>query len=508
MANFTVSQDSSKSTSNENATNENAALRISKDNISNDNNKNSVSSSATRQTRRVLGAVSETHLNRNSQNQHSSRLNKPLSITNNNKSNVGTVKKSSFNVLHDNAPSSSKVTEKKIAEQEDEYKKTKVERRQSSDLHESSKRSETQDPISDVNADKNSNSDELKTVRSELEIGSQVSPALESTTRSPLEEVDNEEDEDEENEEEDEEESKTYEPMTPLFNPEIAEELSSVYRKFSRTTLDPNDEDTYDITMVAEYGAEIFNYMHSLEYKMTPNPRYMDYQNDISWENRTTLLGWMVQVHSRFNLLPETLYLAVNVMDRFLSKRVISLSRFQLCGAVALFLASKYEEINFPTVTQISYMISDEYTTDDVIRAERFMVEVLKFEMGWPGPMSFLRRGSKADDYDNEVRTLAKYLLEITIMDPRFVGSPASWLAAGAQYLAIKMLNREGWTEAHVFYTGYTETQLQSLSDVLIDCCYNYRTHHNVIYEKYKERRFKRSSLYAQEWVRAFCDPN
>ncbi|GMF55117.1 unnamed protein product [[Candida] boidinii] len=93
-------------------------------------------------------------------------------------------------------------------------------------------------------------------------------------------------------------------------------------------------------------------------------------------------------------------------------------------------------------------------------------------------------------------------------MDPRFVGSPASWLAAGAQYLAIKMLNREGWTEAHVFYTGYTETQLQSLSDVLIDCCYNYRTHHNVIYEKYKERRFKRSSLYAQEWVRAFCDPN
>ncbi|GME74013.1 unnamed protein product [[Candida] boidinii] len=520
MANFTVSQGSSKLTSNENATNENADLRIGKDNISNDNNKNNSLSSTTKQPRKVLGAVSETHLNRNSQNQNPSRSNKPLSITNNkstSNSNIGTVKKSSFNVLHDNDPTS-KVTEKKVAVQEEEYAKTKIERHQPSELQGSSKdtvsTSKTPDSLSDADTDEESKPDELKTVRSELEIGSQVAPPLESTTRSLAKEadVDNEEDineeEDDDDDDDDEEESRMYEPMTPLFNHEIAEELSSVYRKFSRTTLDPNDEDTYDITMVAEYGAEIFNYMHGLEYKMTPNPRYMDYQNDISWENRTTLLGWMIQVHSRFNLLPETLYLAVNVMDRFLSKRVISLSRFQLCGAVALFLASKYEEINFPTVTQIAYMISDEYTTDDVIRAERFMVEVLKFEMGWPGPMSFLRRGSKADDYDNEVRTLSKYLLEITIMDPRFVGSPASWLAAGAQYLAIKMLNREGWTEAHVFYTGYTETQLQSLSDVLIDCCYNYRTHHNVIYEKYKERRFKRSSLYAQEWVRAFCDPN
>ncbi|GMF56360.1 unnamed protein product [[Candida] boidinii] len=220
MANFTVSQGSSKLTSNENATNENADLRIGKDNISNDNNKNNSLSSTTKQPRKVLGAVSETHLNRNSQNQNPSRSNKPLSITNNkstSNSNIGTVKKSSFNVLHDNDPTS-KVTEKKVAVQEEEYAKTKIERHQPSELQGSSKdtvsTSKTPDSLSDADTDEESKPDELKTVRSELEIGSQVAPPLESTTRSLAKEadVDNEEDineeEDDDDDDDDEEESR------------------------------------------------------------------------------------------------------------------------------------------------------------------------------------------------------------------------------------------------------------------------------------------------------------
>jgi hypothetical protein len=70
---------------------------------------------------------------------------------------------------------------------------------------------------------------------------------------------------------------------------------------------------------------------------------------------------------------------------------------------------------------------------------------MLSFELGWPGPMSFLRRISKADDYDLETRTLAKYFLEVTIMDERFVGSPPSYLAAGAHCFARLMLKKGDW---------------------------------------------------------------
>ena len=304
-------------------------------------------------------------------------------------------------------------------------------------------------------------------------------------------------------EDEDVEDDMIYnEPLSPILTNSIKKEIDRVYSKFSRDTLDPNDEDTYDVTMVAEYGNRIFNYLHSLEIRYKPNPKYIEeVQDDLLWEHRATLMDWLVQLHSRFNLLPETLYLAVNIIDRFLSKKTISLSRFQLCGAVALFIAAKYEEINVPTVSQMVYMVGNQYPRESFLRAERFMVEVLGFEFGWPGPMSFLRRGSKADDYDNEIRTLAKYFLEITIMDARFVASPPSWLAAGAQFLSRRMLGRGDWTEAHIYYTGYTAEQLVPLAEILEECCISTETHHRTIFQKYSERRFKRSACYVQEYL-------
>ncbi|CAK7902456.1 G2/mitotic-specific cyclin-4 [[Candida] anglica] len=320
-----------------------------------------------------------------------------------------------------------------------------------------------------------------------------------------LVEEDHEEEDEEEEEEDDDQEAKYDElaPMEPHWNKAIFNELQYVMKKFSRNTLDDNDEDTYDVTMVAEYAPEIFNYMHELEHKLAPDPRYMKHQDELKWEMRSVLIDWVVQVHCRFNLLPETLYLTVNYIDRFLSKRKVSLSRFQLVGAVALFIAAKYEEINCPTVQEVAYMADNAYSIDDFLKAERFMIDVLEFDMGWPGPMSFLRRTSKADDYDYETRTLAKYFLEITIMDARFVASQPSWLAAGAHYLSRRLLNRGDWTEGHVFYSGYTELQLRPLAEVLLENCRNASSHHKAIFEKYQERRYRRSATFVQEYFQA-----
>ena len=123
----------------------------------------------------------------------------------------------------------------------------------------------------------------------------------------------------------------------------------------------------------------------------------------------------------------------------------MSLGKLQLVGATAIFIAAKYEEIDCPSVQEIVYMVDSGYTVDEILKAERFMLTMLAFELGWPGPMSFLRRISKADDYDLETRTLAKYFLEITIMDERFVGSPPSFVAAGAHCLARMMLRKGNW---------------------------------------------------------------
>jgi G2/mitotic-specific cyclin 3/4 len=234
--------------------------------------------------------------------------------------------------------------------------------------------------------------------------------------------------------------------LAPRITAKTQRELDAarVFVEANRSPEDVEDE-SWDTSMVAEYGDEIFEYMHQLEERMKPNALYMDHQAEIQWSMRSVLMDWLVQVHNRFTLLPETLFLAVNYVDRFLSCKVVSLGKLQLVGATALFVAAKYEEINCPSVQEIVYMVDGAYTADEVLKAERFMLSMLQFELGWPGPMSFLRRISKADDYDLETRTLAKYFLEITVMDERFVGCAPSFLSAGAHCLARMMLKKGDW---------------------------------------------------------------
>ena len=207
-----------------------------------------------------------------------------------------------------------------------------------------------------------------------------------------------------------------------------------------------------------------------------------------------------------------------------MSCKVVSLGKLQLVGATALFIAAKYEEINCPSLQEIVYMVDGGYTAEEILKAERFMLGMLQFELGWPGPMSFLRRISKADDYDLETRTLAKYFLEITVVDERFVGSPPSFLAAGAHCLARQMLGKGSWvrpllpistaqetnatqTAAHVHYSGYTYSQLGFLISLLIECCENPEKHHNAVYEKFSDKRFKRASVFAAAEVKKGFQP-
>ncbi|KAK5657283.1 hypothetical protein OQA88_3345 [Cercophora sp. LCS_1] len=298
--------------------------------------------------------------------------------------------------------------------------------------------------------------------------------------------------------------------VTTLIAPKITTQVEKELEQAKQFVLDHQteeeiEEEAWDVSMVAEYGEEIFEYMRSLEKSMMPNAHYMDIQTEIQWSMRSVLMDWLVQVHCRFNLLPETLFLTVNYIDRFLSVKIVSLNKLQLVGATAIFVAAKYEEINCPSVQEIVYMVDSGYTVEEILKAERFMLSMLQFELGWPGPMSFLRRISKADDYDLETRTLAKYFLEVTIMDERFVGCTPSYLAAGAHCLSRFMLKKGNWSPAHVHYSGYTMAQLKPLVTLILDCCQDARKHHLAVFEKYATAKYKKASLYVEgEIVKGF----
>lgn len=207
---------------------------------------------------------------------------------------------------------------------------------------------------------------------------------------------------------------------------------------------DLDAEDLDDPSMCAEYVREIFNYYRALEDVTQPNPHYMDHQDDLEWKMRGILVDWLIEVHTRFRLLPETLFLAVNIVDRFLSQKVVPLDKLQLVGITAMFIASKYEEVLSPHVGNFVHVADDGFTVEEVLSAERYTLSTLKYDLSYPNPMNFLRRISKADNYDIQARTLGKYFMEISLVDHRFLEYKQSHVAAAAMYLARMILERGG----------------------------------------------------------------
>ncbi|KAJ2595469.1 B-type cyclin [Coemansia sp. RSA 1722] len=261
------------------------------------------------------------------------------------------------------------------------------------------------------------------------------------------------------------------------------------------------DVDPSDMTLVPEFSDDIFGYMRELEIKQMPDPQYITRQPSLTWSTRTILVEWLVQVHKQFNLLPETLYLAINFVDRFLSVKEIVINKLQLVGAVCLLLASKYEEIHVPSVKDIEYMVEKNYSEEDILRAERFILRMLNFDLGWPSPYIFLRRISKADDYDMSTRTLAKYIMEVTLIDERFISVPSSKVAAASHYLALRFLDKSAWTRSHAFYSGYFESELLPVVRILIELLMQPRKF-RAIFEKYTDRKFLRASEYVYQWFK------
>ena len=220
-----------------------------------------------------------------------------------------------------------------------------------------------------------------------------------------------------------------------------------------------------------------------------PDADYMRIQNEVQWQMRTVLMDWLIEVHAKFRLLPETLFIAVNLIDRFLSLRVISLIKFQLVGLTALFIAAKYEEVICPSITHFLHMTDGGYDVEEILRAERYMLTTLEFDMSYPNPLHFLRRISKADGYDIQARTVGKFLVELGCLEHKLLPFPPSLISAAAMWLSRFCLERGDWVsfvpenpcgEAYdpqnpnlVHYSGYSEEELLEPAQIMLDYILN-----------------------------------
>ena len=99
-----------------------------------------------------------------------------------------------------------------------------------------------------------------------------------------------------------------------------------------------------------------------------PKFNYMEKQSDISFPMRSILVDWVVEVGEEFDVETETVHLAVNYIDRFLSYMSVQRAKLQLVGTSSMFIASKYEEIYPKELDKFVYITDDTYNKRQVLK--------------------------------------------------------------------------------------------------------------------------------------------
>ena len=127
-----------------------------------------------------------------------------------------------------------------------------------------------------------------------------------------------------------------------------------------------DERDAENPLCVTEYVSDMYEHFRSKEPSTSVRPTFMEDQPHINEFMRSILVDWLVQVHLHLKLVPETVYLTVNLVDRYLERKEVSRLRLQLVGVTALFIASKYEDIHPPKLSRLAYMCNHAYNCNEV----------------------------------------------------------------------------------------------------------------------------------------------
>ncbi|XP_042239602.1 G2/mitotic-specific cyclin-B-like isoform X2 [Homarus americanus] len=237
-------------------------------------------------------------------------------------------------------------------------------------------------------------------------------------------------------------------------------ELSIAFSTQCLGVEDIDAEDGRNPQLVSEYVKDIYKHLRLLEEGNKVRRHYLDGQQ-ITGRMRSILIDWLVQVHIRFTLLQETLYLTVTIIDRYLqSERNLPRTKLQLVGVTAMFIASKYEEMYCPEIGDFAYITDKAYSKAEIRQMEVAILKKLDFNVSYPLPLHFLRRNSKAGSVDSAQHSLAKYLMELCLPEYSMCHYKPSMIAGAALWLSLRVLDGSPWNETLVYYSCYTEQEL------------------------------------------------
>lgn len=221
----------------------------------------------------------------------------------------------------------------------------------------------------------------------------------------------------------------------------------------------------------------------------------MDAQPELKWFMRPYLVDFIVEIHQTFRLRPETLYLTMNIVDRYVSKRIVYKRHFQLVGCAALLIASKFEDAKdkVPTVSELSQMCCSAYDESAFTQMEGHVLSTIGWVLGFPTPEAWLRITLALNTIDAKTQSVARFFMEASLFHRDFIGVMPSHLAAGSLILAKHICGQVTTTDQDVDVM----TAAQSIDSYMVE---HVSELSDILLKKYSYSHFTHASTIVKEW--------
>jgi len=174
------------------------------------------------------------------------------------------------------------------------------------------------------------------------------------------------------------------------------------------------------------------------------NPFYLENEkSELNPEMRTVAVDWLVLVHHKiFKFKENTLFLAIQIFDRYLSINDLNTDKTELLLITSFMLASKYNEIDYVNMQETLQLSQNKFTKEQVIEMEFEILSKLDFEVYAPTMCEYFTLFASYLNLSEPKKNHGFYILNIILVDFHMLEYPNFMLALAVVKLITKKLDK------------------------------------------------------------------
>ena len=170
---------------------------------------------------------------------------------------------------------------------------------------------------------------------------------------------------------------------------------------------------------------------------------YMNYQFELTPKIRANLINYLYKISQKFFFKDKTIYLSIQIIDRFLCKKKIDIYFLKLLGVSSLFISSKFNEIFYPEISNWMFYLKENYSTEQFLYMEYFILDSLNYNILPLYPLSFFEIINEKIKLNKYEFYLGLLIIEISQFEYNMIHFKSSIIVQSIVYLILLLKKRK-----------------------------------------------------------------